>query len=116
MPLIYPRKEVKEYGTGRTIEGWFNPGETVVVLDDLISSGNSKTSAIKPLVEAGLQVHDIVVLIDRESGGREELAAQNVTVHSVFKLRDLLDILVQHQRITREQRAEVEAFLVEQTT
>jgi uridine monophosphate synthetase len=116
MPLIYPRKEVKEYGTGRTIEGWFNPGETVVVLDDLISSGNSKTSAIKPLVEAGLQVHDIVVLIDRESGGREELAAQNVTVHSVFKLRDLLDILVQHQRITKEQRAEVEAFLVEQAT
>ncbi len=114
MPLIYPRKEVKEYGSGRTIEGWFNPGETVVVLDDLISSGNSKTSAIKPLVEAGLQVHDIVVLIDRESGGREELAAQNVTVHSVFKLRDLLDILVQHERITRDQRAEVEAFLVEQ--
>lgn len=114
-PLIYPRKEVKSYGTGRTIEGWYNPGETVVVLDDLISSGNSKVAAIKPLVEAGLQVHDVVVLIDRESGGQEELAAQGITVRSVFKLRDLLDILVVHERITREQRAEVEAFLSTQT-
>lgn len=115
MPLIYPRKEVKEYGTGRTIEGWYHPGETVVVLDDLISSGGSKVTAIKPLVEAGLKVQDVVVLIDRESGGREEMAALGVTVHSVFKLRDMLDILVHHERITPEQRKAVDSFLAEQT-
>jgi uridine monophosphate synthetase len=114
-PLIYPRKEVKAYGTGRMIEGWYNEGESVVVLDDLISSGNSKLSAIKPLTDAGLKVSDVVVLIDRESGGSEDLATQGVTVHSVFKLRDLLDILVAHERISREQRGEVEAFLQEQT-
>jgi uridine monophosphate synthetase len=114
MPLIYPRKEAKTYGTRRTIEGWYNQGETVVVLDDLITSGDSKVDAIKPLQEAGLQVHDVVVLIDRESGGREELAARGINVHSVFKLRDLLDILVQYERITAIQRAEVEAFLQEQ--
>jgi uridine monophosphate synthetase len=113
-PLIYPRKEAKTYGTHRIIEGWYQPGETVVVLDDLISSGNSKLQAIKPLREAGLQVHDVVVLIDRESGGREELATFGIGVYSVFKLRDLLDILVQHERISREQRAEVESFLQEQ--
>ncbi|MDP9315231.1 MAG: orotidine-5'-phosphate decarboxylase [Chloroflexota bacterium] len=113
-PLIYPRKEAKEYGTGRTIEGWYHPGETVVVLDDLISSGGSKVTAIKPLVAAGLKVQDVVVLIDRESGGREEMAAQGIAVHSVFKLRDLLDILVQHQRITAEQRMAVDSFLKEQ--
>lgn len=114
MPLIYPRKEVKSYGTGRMIEGWYNEGESVVVLDDLISSGNSKLSAIKPLTDAGLKVADVVVLIDRESGGSEDLATQGVTVHSVFKLRDLLDILVAHERISPEQRSEVEAFLQDQ--
>ncbi len=115
-PLIYPRKEAKEYGTRRAIEGWYHPGETVVVLDDLISSGSSKVTAIKPLVDAGLHVKEVVVLIDRESGGREELAAQNITVHSVYKLRDLLDILVQHERITHEQRTAVDSFLAEQTS
>lgn len=114
-PLIYPRKEAKEYGTKRSIEGRYHPGETVVVLDDLISSGGSKFEAIKPLRNAGLEVCDVVVLIDRESGGREELEQRGITVHSVFKLRDLLDILVQNERISQEQRSEVEAFLQQQT-
>lgn len=113
-PLIYPRKEAKQYGTRKSIEGRYNEGETVVVLDDLISSGNSKLNAIEPLQRAGLEVNDVVVLIDRETGGSEELARQGVTVHSVFKLRDLIDILVQHERITGEQRAEVESFLQSQ--
>jgi uridine monophosphate synthetase len=115
-PLIYPRKEAKTYGTQRTIEGRYHPGEIVVVLDDLISSGSSKLEAIKPLQNAGLEINDVVVLIDREGGGREELEARGLTVHSVFKLRDLLDILVQHERITCEQRSEVENFLQTQTT
>ncbi len=111
MPLIYPRKEVKTYGTGRAIEGHYNAGETAVVLDDLISSGASKFAAIKPLQEAGLHVRDVVVLVDRESGGREELQEHGVNVHSVFLLRDLIDILFQHERITAEQRSAVETFL-----
>ena len=114
-PLIYPRKEAKTYGTRRTIEGRYHPGEKAVVLDDLISSGNSKLKAIKPLQAAGLEVKDVVVLIDRESGGTEELARLGITVHSVFKLRDLLDILVQHERISRDQRNQVEAYLQTQT-
>lgn len=112
--LIYPRKETKTYGTGRQIEGHYQPGETIAVLDDLISSGNSKIKAIEPLRQAGLQVHDIVVLIDRESGGREELAAQGVNVHSVFSLRDLLDVLHDHERINSDQRTAVDTFLEEQ--
>jgi uridine monophosphate synthetase len=111
MPLIYPRKEVKSYGTGRAVEGHYNTGEIVVVLDDLITSGGSKFAAIKPLQAAGLQVHDVVVLVDRESGGREELAEHGINVHSVFNLRDLLDILAQHERISAEQRTTVETFL-----
>ncbi len=110
-PLIYPRKEAKSYGTGREIEGRFNPGETVVVLDDLISSGNSKLRAVEPLRRAELQVNDVVVLIDRRAGKTEELERNGINVHAVFKLRDLLDILVQHERISSEQRSEVESYL-----
>jgi uridine monophosphate synthetase len=73
LPLIYPRKEIKDYGTSRQIEGEYEPGDRVVVLDDLITTGGSKLAAIEPLQAAGLEVRDVVVLIDREQGGGAEL-------------------------------------------
>ena len=74
-PLIYPRREAKEYGTKKLIEGIFKPGETALVLDDLMTTGASKVEALAPLKDAGLKVTDVVVLVDREQGGKEELAA-----------------------------------------
>jgi len=106
-PLIYPRKEVKEYGTMQAIEGVFQPGERAVVLDDLITTGGSKVEAIAPLEAAGLEVEDVVVLIDRESGGREELARRGYRLHAVLTLRQILDVLAAHGQITEQQRAEV---------
>lgn len=110
-PMIYPRKEVKEYGTRRAIEGEFVLGEQVVVLDDLITTGASKFEAIQPLQEAGLVVEDVVVLIDRESGGREDLAARGLRLHSVLTLTQLLDILARYGRISSAQREEVLTWL-----
>ena len=115
MPLLYPRKEIKTYGTGRAIEGEFEPGDTVVVLDDLISSGASKLEAIKPLRDAKLRVADVVVLIDREGGGHEELAAHGITLHSVFKLRELMALLHEHGRITDEEKAQVDRYIAGET-
>ncbi len=69
-PMIYPRKEIKAYGTKAEIEGVFLPGETVVVIDDLATTGESKFEAIEKLTQAGIKVKDIVVLIDRQSGAR----------------------------------------------
>jgi uridine monophosphate synthetase len=114
-PLLYPRKERKTYGTGRAIEGHFEPGDTVAVLDDLITTGASKFEAITPLREAGLLVRDVVVLIDREGGGREELAAQGITLHSVFRLRELMEILLEQERITPDDKAQVDRYLAGQT-
>jgi uridine monophosphate synthetase len=93
-PMIYPRREMKDYGTKKAIEGAFTPGETVVVLDDLVTTGGSKLEAIAPLAEAGLVVKDIVVLVDRGQGGAEELAAHGYTLHAVLTLGRLLDALV----------------------
>jgi uridine monophosphate synthetase len=112
-PLIYPRKEAKGHGTRRVVEGEFQKGERVVVLDDLITTGASKLEAIAPLEELGLQVEDIVVLIDREQGGREDLEERGYRLHAVFGLGEMLDVLAQHGRISTAQRDEVKAFLAE---
>ncbi|MBN1641671.1 MAG: orotidine-5'-phosphate decarboxylase [Anaerolineae bacterium] len=103
-PLIYPRKEAKEYGTRRAIEGAYRAGERAVVLDDLITTGGSKVEAIAPLAAAGLAVQDIVVLIDREGGGREELARQGYRLHAVLTLRQILDVLAAGGEIESAQR------------
>lgn len=111
LPMIYPRKEAKAYGTARQIEGEFQPGDRVVVLDDLITTGGSKLKAIEPLEAAGLKVRDVVVLIDREQGGGEELAEAGYRLHAVLGLREMLDILVGAGRISAGQREKVTAFL-----
>jgi uridine monophosphate synthetase len=111
-PLIYPRREVKEYGTRKAIEGAFAPGETVVVLDDLITTGGSKLESLAPLLEAGLAVKDVVVLVDREQGGAAELAARGLALHAALTLGQVLDSLVRHGAITDSQRTDVHAALV----
>ncbi|MGQ9517546.1 MAG: orotidine-5'-phosphate decarboxylase [Anaerolineae bacterium] len=110
-PMIYPRKEVKEHGTRQTIEGEYRAGERVVVLDDLITTGASKFEAVRPLTDAGMVVEDVVVLIDRQSGGREELAERGIRLHAVLTLTQMLDILVRHGRIDTAERQKVLTWL-----
>jgi len=110
-PLVYPRKEVKEHGTRQSIEGLFRSGETVVVIDDLISSGESKLEAIAPLEAAGLVVRDVVVLIDRLGGGSRVLEDRGYRLHSVLTLAEVADILASGGQLTREQAAEVRAYI-----
>ena len=110
-PLIYPRREVKDYGTKKAIEGSFTPGETVVVLDDLVTTGGSKLEAIAPLTEAGLVVRDVVVLVDRGQGGAEELAAHGYALHAVLTLGTLLDALVRRGAIAADAAAAVRTAL-----
>jgi uridine monophosphate synthetase len=113
LPMIYPRKEAKAYGTARQIEGEFQPGDRAIVLDDLITTGGSKLKAIEPLRAAGLEVRDVVVLIDREQGGGDELAEAGYRLHAVLGLGEMLDTLVEAGRISVEQRTGVTAFLWE---
>ncbi|MBN1400061.1 MAG: orotidine-5'-phosphate decarboxylase [Anaerolineae bacterium] len=110
-PLIYPRGQAKSYGTRRAIEGEYVAGERVVLLDDLISSGGSKLEAIEPLREAGLVVQDVVVLIDREQGGREDLAGHGYRLHAALTLRDLVRSLERQGAVSAAQAQEVYAYL-----
>ncbi len=109
-PMIYPRKEQKGYGTKRAIEGVFKEGETVLVYDDLITTGSSKFEAIQPLEEAGLKVKDIVVLVDREQGGKQEVEAKGYKLHAVFTISEMLDILKQSGKITEEQHTDISEY------
>lgn len=91
IPLIYSRREEKSYGTKRRIEGLFAPGERVVLIDDIITDGASKFEAIQPLEEAGLIVKDLVILIDREQGGSELLAAKGYALHAILRISECFD-------------------------
>jgi uridine monophosphate synthetase len=106
-PLIYPRKEMKSYGTGKGIEGVWQAGQTAVMIEDLVTSGDSVIQGIGILRQAGLTITEAVVLIDREQGGRKNLAEQGVTLHAVTTLRDLLEAMVSRGRITSAQKEEV---------
>jgi len=90
-PMIYPRKEVKDYGTKAEIEGEYHAGETVVVIDDLATTGGSKFEAIEKLTATGLVVKDVVVLVDRQSGVKEALAEAGYTLHAVLTIGGMLE-------------------------
>ncbi len=89
--MIYPRKEVKSYGTAVQIEGVYSTGDRVVVIDDLISTGGSKFEGIQKLESEGLRVKDVVVLIDRSTDGKEILRRKGYVLHAVFTLTQILD-------------------------
>lgn len=111
IPLIYPRKEVKSYGTGQAVEGSYRPGNRAIVLDDLITTGGSKLEAIASLEAAGLVVKDVIVLIDREQGGRRELEAAGYRFHAALKLSEMAALMARKGRISPAEEQRLKAFL-----
>jgi uridine monophosphate synthetase len=102
-PMIFPRKEVKAHGTRRVIEGNFHPGETVVVVDDILISGKSAIEGAEKLKSAGLNVEDIVVFIDHEQGVKARLQEQGYRAHSVLGISEITNTLYQAGRISDKQ-------------
>ena len=98
VPMIYPRKEAKQHGLGREIEGTYSPGQRVAVIEDLVTTGGSTLRTVELLRAAGLTVKDVVVLIDREQGAAENLAKAGVQLHAPIRMSEMWDILARHGR------------------
>ncbi len=110
-PMIYPRKEIKTYGTKAEIEGEYHAGEIVVIIDDLATTGGSKFEAIEKLTGAGLIVKDVVVLIDRQSGAKESLVQAGFEMHAVLSITQLLDYWEQTGKVEKDKIEETRKFL-----
>ena len=85
------RKEAKQHGTGRLIEGPMRETDHVVVIEDVITTGGSALRAAEAVLRAGATVSGILALVDREEGGRGVLEAQGFAVICLATLSELLD-------------------------
>ena len=90
MPFVVVRKATKGYGTNKLIEGVWQKGEKVFVIEDVVTTASGALGAIHTLRDAGLVVEDMVCVVDREEGGRENLEKEGIRVRSLVKSSELL--------------------------
>ncbi len=89
-PYVIARKQQKEYGTGNRIEGALAEGEEVVVLEDIATTGQSAVDAVEALRAAGAVVERVLVVVDRQEGATENLAAVDAELESLVTAEELL--------------------------
>lgn len=92
-PLIYVRKEERRHGTGKEVEGLLSPGQKFVIVDDVITTGQSIISAVHSVRRSGGTVERAVVLIDRLEGGKENLAKTEVSLVALTSIVEITDLL-----------------------
>lgn len=109
IPLIYlhPSSSTRE----EVIEGKYVPGQTVLIIDDLITHGTSIVETATRLRDAGLFVHDAIVLLDRKQGGRERLRQHGINLIAILELETLLNYLMAHRKIDEETYRRCLAYL-----
>jgi orotate phosphoribosyltransferase len=90
LPFVIVRKEAKGYGTANRLEGLFEPGECVCLVEDVVTSGGAAVSAVEALREAGLTCRTAVCVVDREEGGADALARLAVKLWPLFRASELL--------------------------
>jgi orotate phosphoribosyltransferase len=91
LPFVIVRDKAKEYGTANRIEGVFEQGERVCLIEDVVTSGGALTEAVEALREAGLECRTAVCVVDREEGGADALARLGVRLRPLFRASELLE-------------------------
>jgi orotate phosphoribosyltransferase len=89
LPFVIVRDSAKEYGTGNRIEGPFEAGELVCLIEDVVTSGGALAEAVAALREAGVVVRNAICVVDREEGGADELARLGVRLRSLYRAAEL---------------------------
>ena len=87
--LLLVRKEPKGYGTGKQMEGRFNPGERITVIEDVVTTGGDSLRSIQVLRGVGLEVIHLVVVLDRGEGGEENIRDAGIPYSPLFRIADL---------------------------
>jgi len=112
LPCVIVRKEQKAYGVaGRLAGAEVSKGEHVLFFDDVVSEGLSKLEGIKPLEELGATVKHIMVVVNREQGGKENLEKAGYKVHALAKVSELVNSLLESKRISKEQADTVSSYI-----
>lgn len=114
IPMISPRIEKKSHGLENKVEGVYKKGQTVVLIDDLITTSDSKIEVINILKENDLIVKDVVVLIDREQGGVKQLKKLGYNCYFFFKVKEILDIYLEERKIDKKEYLKVVDYLKSQ--
>jgi orotate phosphoribosyltransferase len=102
-PFLYIRKGVRLHGRQRRIEGILAPGDKILLVDDLITTGISLRNAAKAIRAEGGVVTDAVVLLDREESGKENLGKNGVKLHAMLKVSEIAEKLYEIEAIDEEQ-------------
>jgi uridine monophosphate synthetase len=97
---VFVRKEVKDYGTKKLIEGVYHSGQIAMIIDDVITNGESKLETIKSLTNENLVVKDMVVLLDREQGGVDLMRQHGYNCIPIFKIDDIFNILLENKKVS----------------
>jgi uridine monophosphate synthetase len=102
LPCTVVRKEEKKYGTtGRIAGADIIKGEHVLFFDDVVSEGLSKLEGIKPLEQLGAHIENVMVVVDRQQGGKENLEKLGYKVHALAKISELVNSLRQSKNISK---------------
>ncbi|VDM69273.1 unnamed protein product [Strongylus vulgaris] len=107
VPMLMKRKEAKSYGTGKLIEGVYQPGGTALIVEDTVTSGESIRETAEALRKEGLKVTDAVAVLDRQQGGAKELAKYGINFHSTLTMDKILSGLIAKKQITEERKREI---------
>jgi len=101
-PLIYVRDKPKDYGTTKSIEGKIFSGMKIVLIDDVITTGNSVINGIKQLKDAGLSISDVYVIINRLEGANNTLELEEVNLYQLTDVLEITTILFQEKLVSKE--------------
>ena len=101
-PLIYVRKQAKEHGTGKAVEGVTCQYLKLLMIEDVVTSGGSVINAIKSIKEEKMVVTDAYAIVDRMEGATQALQAEGVKLHSLLTINDIAQILFEQKLITED--------------
>ncbi len=111
--MLMPRKEVKDHGVAQSVDGVFKKGDSVVVIEDVVTSGGSALKIIDILEKEGLKVKDVVVFMDREQGAAKKLADRGINLRAVCTLSEAIDTLRNGGKIDDDAVMRITSFIKE---